>query len=65
MLAVYGITIWLTMDFLSTSGQFNPTERIFIVLSIASLVYRGIRAIFTQVFSFQIPDDHQSLGSVP
>jgi len=55
MLAIYGATGWAGIGFLSTSEQFNSTGRIFITLSIASLVYRGIHTLFSQVFSFQIP----------
>jgi hypothetical protein len=55
MIMVYGITFWAGKGFLATSGQTNRVEKSFIVLSIASLAYRGIYNIFNQVFSFQIP----------
>jgi hypothetical protein len=55
MLAIYGIVVWFTIDYLSTPGQFNQTERIFIILSVASLVYHGVSNIFNYIFSFQLP----------
>jgi hypothetical protein len=55
MLVIYGIIVWFTIDYLSTPGQFNRTERIFIILSIASLFYHGVSNIFTYIFSFQLP----------
>ena len=55
MLAIYGIIVYLSKDYISTSGNLDRTGRIFIILSIASLVYRGINNIFSQVFSFQFP----------
>jgi hypothetical protein len=55
MLAIYGIVVWFTTDFLSTAEPFNQTERIFIVLSIASLLYHAVYNIFTYIFTFQLP----------
>jgi hypothetical protein len=55
MLAIYGIVVWFATDFLSIPGQFNQTERIFIIFSIASLFYHGVSNIFTYIFSFQLP----------
>ena len=55
MLAVYGIIVYFGRDYMTTGGNFNQTERIFIVLSIASLVYRGVHSIFIQIFTFQLP----------
>jgi hypothetical protein len=55
MLAVYGIIVYFARDYMKTGGHFNQAERIFIVLSIASLVYRGVHSIFIQIFTFQLP----------
>jgi hypothetical protein len=55
MLAIYGIVVWFTTDYLSTPVQFNQIERIFIILSVASLFYHGVSNIFTYIFSFQAP----------
>jgi hypothetical protein len=55
MLAIYGVIVYLAKNYLLKVGQFSQTERIFIVLSIGSWVYRGVLNIFTQVYSFQFP----------
>ncbi|MFZ2097453.1 MAG: hypothetical protein WAV05_12520 [Anaerolineales bacterium] len=55
MLVLYGIVVWFAAAYLTTPGQFNQTNRIFIVLSIASLFYRGVYNIFTLIFSVQLP----------
>jgi hypothetical protein len=55
MLLVYGVIFWSAMDFMATSEPLTYSQRIFLVLSIASLVHQGMRVIFAQVFSFQIP----------
>jgi hypothetical protein len=52
---VYWVTFWLGQEFLSMPGRFTRTERIFLILSVASLVYRGIHGIFPQVFTLQLP----------
>jgi hypothetical protein len=41
LLVIYGVVFWLSADYLPTPGQFNRTERSFIVLSVASLVYHS------------------------
>lgn len=58
MLAVYGLTLWLAKDYLPAHGQFNQVERYFIILSIASLIYREIQIGFTQIFFFQLPNQN-------
>ncbi len=55
IVVIYGIVVWSTMDFLSTAEPFNQTERIFIILSIASLFYHAVSNIFSYIFSFQLP----------
>lgn len=55
MLVLYGIVVWFALAYLKTPDQFNQTNRIFIVLSIASLFYRGVYNIFTYIFSVQLP----------
>ncbi len=55
MFVLYAVVIWLANDYLSIPGQFNRTERFFIVLSIASLFYRGVTNIVTYLWAFQLP----------
>jgi hypothetical protein len=55
VLALYGIVVWFAMDFLSAPDQFNQITRIFMVLTIASLFYRGVSNIFIYIFSIQLP----------
>jgi hypothetical protein len=52
---IYGIVIWLSLDYLPANGQLDKTEHTFILLSIASLVYHGVSNIFSYVFAFQNP----------
>ncbi|MDD5371656.1 MAG: hypothetical protein PHQ40_21455 [Anaerolineaceae bacterium] len=52
---VYWVTLWLGQEFLGLPGRFTRTERTFLILTVASLVYRGIHGIFPQVFTFQLP----------
>jgi hypothetical protein len=55
MIVVYSITIYLGIGFITSSRQFHQTERTFIVLAVASLVFGVINSVFTQVLSFQVP----------
>lgn len=66
MTAIYIIILYYGNDFLSKSRQFHQIERFFIVLTIASLVYRGINTIFAQVLSFQLPliNIQQNYGAI-
>lgn len=57
MLAIYGIVFWFAMNFLSIPGEFTKMERTFIILSVASLFYRGVSNIFTYIFSLQLPSN--------
>jgi hypothetical protein len=52
---VYWITFWLAQEFLALPGRFTRTERTFLILTVASLVYRGVHGIFPQVFTFHQP----------
>ncbi len=55
MAIIYGIAVWYTKDYLSMDERFDRIERIFIGLSIASLVYHANSNIFTYIFAFQLP----------
>jgi hypothetical protein len=55
MLAIYGMVIWVTSDYLPTVEQFNRIEQIFIILAIASLSYHAVSNIFTYIFDVQLP----------
>jgi hypothetical protein len=52
---VYWITFWLAQGFLALPGRFTRTERTILILTVASLVYRGIHGVFPQVFTFHLP----------
>jgi hypothetical protein len=66
MTAIYGIIFYYGNDYISKSKQFHPIDRIFIVLTIASLVYQGIYTIFAQVVAFQLPlfNVQQNYGAI-
>jgi hypothetical protein len=55
MLGVYALIIYFGKDYISSSKQFRQTERTFIILAIASLIFSAINSVFTQVLSFQAP----------
>lgn len=55
MVVIYGIVVWFITDFPSMAEPYNHTGRIFIILSVASLFYRGVSTVFTYIFSFQPP----------
>ena len=55
MLLVYGIILYLAVDFISLPGRFDRTQRILLVLSVASLVYQGVFRVIDMVFAFQFP----------
>jgi hypothetical protein len=55
MLVIYGAVLWLLSEIITLPGKLNQIERTLLSLSVASLVYRGILAIFTQIFSLQLP----------
>lgn len=55
MLAIFGIIIWVSTDYLPRTERFNRTERSFIVLTIASLSYHAVSNIFTYIFDIQLP----------
>jgi hypothetical protein len=54
-IGVYWVTLWLGQAFLALPGRFTRTERVFLILTVASLLYRGIHGIFPQVFTFHLP----------
>jgi hypothetical protein len=55
MLLVYGIILYLAVDFISRPGRFDRTQRILLVLTVASLVYQGVFRVIDMVFAFQLP----------
>jgi hypothetical protein len=64
MVVVYMTTIIFGIKYATSLTQFHRTERIFILLVIASLVFGVVNSVFTQVLSFQIPflASRQNLG---
>jgi hypothetical protein len=56
MLLIYGLIIYLAVDFISLPGRFDRTLRILLVLSVASLVNRGVFTVFDMIFGFQLPN---------
>jgi hypothetical protein len=55
LFVLYGVVFWFASNYLSTPGQLNQAQRIFVVLIIASLFYRGISNILIYIFSLQFP----------
>ncbi len=55
MLVLYGVVFWFASNYLSIPGQLNQVQRIFVVLIIASLFYRGVSNILIYIFSLQFP----------
>jgi hypothetical protein len=55
MLVSYGVVFWFASNYLSTTGQLNQAQRIFVVLIFASLLYRGVSNILIYIFSLQFP----------
>jgi len=55
MVVVYVTVTIFGIKYVNSLTQFHQTDRIFILLAIASLTFGVTNSVFTQVFSFQVP----------